>query len=411
MNRALALLLLSVAAVAAACADSNEPGAAPAPSDDAGHTEIPAVDAGPDVVSDATPSPDADAALPTCTEDGWCLVALPNARSLGLNSFRVTGLAMDGSDGVWATTTSTAISDGATTSHLWHYENKNWQTKFGIGPTQSDPFPFDLKAIASNGNGSFIAVGVPGCAWCGPSHAVVLRVENGNVTAEYPPDLRGLRNVIFTSSTEAWALDDEGRLYRTTVTGAAPLTWTLENSPHPPDPDFFNNGGPDLLIRTNTGGLLVAGDSFGNGPAFTYADRREIGDDGNAYWTSSTVPDVFSVQAGVAVSPSNMWLAAGDLLVQSHATDAGVEWTQAPNRYPTQPQAMWASSPSDVWAVASVGRIYRYDGTSWADTAAALNGAPLTVAYLYAITGLPSGEMWIGGQDIAIHRLPPKANP
>jgi hypothetical protein len=414
MNRALAFSFITTLAAAAACADSSDETGTPPVSDDAGNTELPAVDAGPDVVADATPDADVDAALPTCTDDGWCLVALPNARSLGLRDFKVKNFVMDEADGVWVTTASLGLSDGSTTSHVWHYEQNTWHAKFGVGPLQSEPFPYELKGLATNGSGTLLAVGGR-ASWNPAPYAAIVRIENGVVTTEYPEGMNSFVSVVFTSSTEAWAIDDQGSLFRTTVGGTGPLVWTLESSPNPPLPDFYMWGGPTLLLRTPTNGLLLAGNvppQWGkNIPSFTFVDQAAIGGDGSLTWTSTRLPEPVNVYAGVEISPSNIWLASGDGFFRSSDASGALEWARDPKKFPREPQSVWAGSANDIWTVTAVGRVYHYDGTAWTDTAAALNGAPLTVNALTAITGRPSGELWIGGQDVVIHRLPPKAEP
>ncbi|MDF2696693.1 MAG: hypothetical protein K0S65_5076, partial [Labilithrix sp.] len=258
-----------------------------------------------------------------------------------------------------------------------------------------------------------VAVGEKAFAF--PPEPIILRFENGSGSVERPELPRSFVSITFTSSTEVWALDDEGKLYRSEIGGTGPLAWTRESLPHDHDPSKFQPSAR-TVFRSTDGALLVGGSIEGtwgeNGfvPGKVYLDRRTQNGDGSAAWTSTILHDQEAlVAAGVEVAPSVAWLVADDLLLGSPATgtDGGIAWATPSSLYP---EGIWGRAPNDVWAVGSVGRIYHYDGSEWADSAAALNGVPLTVKALYAIDGLPSGELWVGGEDIAIHRVP-KVNP
>lgn len=418
MSRICTAFVLSLLATAAivACADSNDAPAVP-PVDDAGTTPLPEAgderpaDAGADAGPDAKPAPD------TCTADGWCLIPLPDARPIGVQSFRIVSLVADAPGSAWALTSSYIHGTGESTSHLLRYEQGAWTTKFGIGPLQSEPFPYTLTALAGNGAGAFVAVG--GKPFAFPPEPVLLRFENGIASVEHPEDLRSFVSIVFTSSTGVWALDDSGRLYRSELAGAAPLAWTREPIPHDHDPSSFQ-ASATTLFRSSDGALFVGGRIPGRWgedgfvPGQVYVDRRVEDAEGAVTWTSSVAFDQEKpVAAGVVLGPSAMWLAADDLLLGSgpdgDAGNGGLAWSP-PSRVPLYLQDIWGRAPNDVWAVAAVGRIYHYDGFKWADSAAALNGVPLSVDALYAIDGLPSGELWIGGEGVAIHRAP-KVNP
>jgi len=409
MKRALALLVgvLTGGGAIAACADSNE-SFSPAPDEDAS-TAIPPAEAGPadDAGSDvADARTEGGPGLAACTEDGWCKVALPSARSIGLEKFWIVALTMDGAGGVIAATNSFGFS-GDSTSHLLRYDGNVWTTLYGIGPQQAGPFPWQLKALADNGAGTILAVGK--YAGWDRRGAIVLRLENGVVTPEYPTLSEGLASVAFTSTEDAWALDEEGNVYRATL-GSGPLDWTLvEDVPHRPNPSTFARG-PRAMFVSPDGKLMLAGADESSWPARTYVDRE--GADGG--WTSS-VSDLpvdvqpSGVQAGVAATNDVVWLAAYGSLLRVSETASGVEWTET-FRAARYQDALWARGANEAYAVGPVGRIYRYDGTKWTDLSLALNGAPLTTNSLSAITGSPAGELWLGGDDVALHYTP-KANP
>ena len=408
MKRALALALLVLigAGAVGACADSTE--SLPLEPRDDASAPIPPSEAGPidDAGSDAADAhTEGGTGLAACTEDGWCKIALPDSRSIGLETFRIVALAMDGAGGVIAATNSNGFA-GDPTSHLLRYDGKVWTTLFGIGPQQAGPFPWRLMALADNGAGTLLAVGK--YALFDRKGPIVLRIENGVVTDEYPTLPEGLASVAFTSAEDVWALDDVGNLYRATL-GSGALEWTLvEDVPHRPGEWGFPRG-PKAMFVSPAGKLILAGADQSSWPAPAYVDR-EAADGG---WTSS-LSDLpgdqpGDVQAGVAATNDVVWLAAYGSLLRVSETPGGVEWTETFKTARYQ-NALWARGSNEAYAVGPVGRIYRYDGTKWTDLSLALNGAPLTTNYLTAITGSSTGELWLGGEDVALHYTP-RANP
>ena len=408
MKRALALVLLVLTGggAIAACADSTE-SYSPGPGEDAS-TPIPPAEAGPDDAGADVADADGEggAGLAACTEDGWCKVALPSARSIGLESFRVVALAMDGAGGVIAATNSNGFA-GDPTSHLLRYDGKLWTTLYGIGPQQAGPFPWQLMGLVDNGAGTLLAVGK--YAGYDRKGAIVLRIDDGVVTPEYPTLSEGLVSVAFTSPEDVWGLDESGNLYQATL-GSGPLEWTLvEDVPHRPG-EFGWPKGPKTMFVSPDGKLILAGADQSSWPTRPYVDRQ-AGDGG---WTSSVsnFPDdvlVGDVQAGFAATNDVVWLAAYGSLLRVSGTGDGAQWTETfkTTRYQN---ALWARGANEAYAAGPVGRIYRYDGTKWTDLSLALNGAPLTTSYLSAITGSPTGELWLGGFEVVLHYTP-KANP
>jgi len=314
---------------------------------------------------------------------------------------------------VWAATTSFPLADGDPTSHLLRYENGVWNAVYGIGPQQAGPFPYTLTAIAGNGAGSFMAVGKTSSWMVWPPAAIVLRVEDGKVIEEHPEGLRALVSVAFTSATDAWALDDEGRLYGTSIGGDGPLVWTEHASPHPPDPSTFQRG-PATLFVSRTGQLMLGGQVDGRWtddgyvPPFAYVDR--LLEDGT--WSTSNAPEGLYVTAGVAAGTSSVWLAGSFLLGATQLPDGGPDggdavWTRTVENPNYSFASLWARSESDVWAVGGVGRVFHYDGSAWSDAKLALRGAPMTVEWLSAVTGWPAtGELWAGGESVVMHYTP-----
>jgi len=409
MKRALPIIVLSVVAAAAACADTNDEPPTPTVDPDAS-VQAPASDAGvtPEASAEAGADTGAEAAAPpTCNDDGWCLVALPNPRSIGVKNFRPIGLAMDGPGSVWAASYSFPVADGDTTSHILHYENGTWNVVYGIGPNQPGPLPYTLVALASNDAGALLAVGMASSYNVYPRPAAVVRVENGKAIEEHPDGIQELVSVGFTSATDAWALDNEGRLYKTTIGGDGPLVWAEQESPHQPPPSGFPRGASLMFVSTDKK-LVLFGEDSSVWPSRLYVDRQM--DDRS--WVTTFLPDgFFSITTGVSSAPDALWLAGTSFLGATglpSAPDAGEPvWTSTPAQFDWVPRALWARSENDVWSVGDVGRVFHFDGTAWKDAALALGSVPMTVEYLNSITGWPAtGEMWVGGESVVMHYTP-----
>jgi hypothetical protein len=404
---------LVAAVLGVACATSNDP-VAVTPAEDA--SVLPSQDSLTDasVEAGADASVDVDAQVPTCA-DGWCKNPLPDGRPYGFDPFRITGLAMDGTN-TWATTTTFAFDGSGNHAHLLQYEGGTWLPKWGLGISQVEPFPFtfDLNAIASDGKGGFMAVG--GAPYGGPG-AIVLRIEGGVVTPEYPQNVAsGFVALAFSAPGQPWALDGQGFLYRNVTGDDGTSTWNLEPAPHMADPVTFSK--PNVLFATTVGSIAIAGTLNGTWgddgfvPGYQYVDIRSEDADAGVTWRTSKVPCDYSFSAGVESAPSKIWLATNNSLIGSQpdadaGDNGGLAWAPIAKPIPILPEALWARSATDVFAVGPVGRIYHYDGSDWSDAKLALNGAPFTTNELKAIAGLPSGEMWVGGFDVALHFAPP----
>ncbi len=416
MKRALPLIVLCMFAAAAACADSNpeqppvddDDASVPAPGSDGGLSPEASADADAQVNHEAGPSP-------TCNEDGWCLVPLPDPQALGVQNFRVIGMAMEAPGKLLAATNSFPLSDGLTTSHLLRYENGTWTSVYGLGPTQPGPFDYTLRAFASNGAGSFMAVGESSSFDVWPKPSIVLRVEGGKVIEEHPAGIAALVAVTFTNANDAYALDQDGRVYKTTIGGAGALVWTEQEVPHPVG-EFGFPRGPKGLFASTDGALILTGEdnSTFEFPPPKYLDRQTP--DGS--WVTTFLPDpYFDVMAGVSVAPDALWVAGpyfiGGTALPTEAPDGGEPgsepvWSSIPSPYPQFiMRSLWARNANDIWAAGYVGRVFHFDGTTWSDAKPALRGMPMTIEWLSAITGWPAtGEVWVGGESVLMHYTP-----
>jgi hypothetical protein len=69
----------------------------------------------------------------------------------------------------------------------------------------------------------------------------------------------------------------------------------------------------------------------------------------------------------------------------------------------------WGKAEADQWIGGDYGRLKRWDGTSWTQAKTTISKFPDTTP-LHAMWGDANGELWVVGDGIAMHRLPPKKN-
>jgi hypothetical protein len=65
--------------------------------------------------------------------------------------------------------------------------------------------------------------------------------------------------------------------------------------------------------------------------------------------------------------------------------------------------ALWIRSATDAWVAGSFGRLRHYDGASWSEAALAVSPKP-EVAPFYGIWGTSDDDLWVVGDNIAIHK-------
>ena len=135
-------------------------------------------------------------------------------------------------------------------------------------------------------------------------------------------------------------------------------------------------------------------------------------------WTSHAHP-ALDVRGLYAASPDDVWAVAsitdgarsiGTLLHKGPAATAFTQIAGLPN-VPSTLASIWGASASDVWAVGEVGTILHYDGFSWVPIAPT-NATPRP---LLAVHGASKDAVWAVGGNGALYRmtaaLPPVAAP
>lgn len=343
-----------------------------------------------DVGAEAGPDVDADAIR--CSGE-LCLVDLPNAAVYGLSRWVFSGVVVDPVIGAWAIANG-VDGDEAATAQVLHFEGGGWKVVHSARLALSaEARSVQLSSLASDGQGHLIAVGT---ARSGPS-GVILRGDGKSFTVTaFDEDLRA----VWASGSATFVAGGGGRIFRSEADGG----WADESAA----------GGDFLTIWGTAEDLHVAGSKFDEDfwMDFGHVGRRVIDDAGAPAWSfqsfappDAPYPGLGAIGAGVTAG-EHRFFSTREALAAWTVEDGEPRWTYEEQKLPVPLRAFWARSPSEIWAVGEVGRLYRFDGTAWEDAFLVFNGAPLT-ARLTAVGGTSAGELFVVGDGVALRRAAP----
>ncbi len=102
-------------------------------------------------------------------------------------------------------------------------------------------------------------------------------------------------------------------------------------------------------------------------------------------------------RAVTGTSSSDLWAIGGDLIY--HSSGFG-QWTEVPSNAPgVTLRSVWASSPTNAWAVGYSGVMLHWNGTAWSRAPNVVGGA------LLGIHGTSASNVWAVGVDgVVLHR-------
>lgn len=90
--------------------------------------------------------------------------------------------------------------------------------------------------------------------------------------------------------------------------------------------------------------------------------------------------------------------------INDGATFTWTEGAGAPVKAGMAHVAGWGTGPNDVWLAGVYGRLNHWDGTSWRTASIALTDVFPVVQDFYAMWGKDRNNLWVVGQDIALHK-------
>ena len=79
----------------------------------------------------------------------------------------------------------------------------------------------------------------------------------------------------------------------------------------------------------------------------------------------------------------------------------GLDWTQMNPGTPAALHGTWGASPTDVYVVGSFSTILHYDGTAWSPVDTGIPGLPLTD--YFGVWGSSANDVYVGGQNQLLH--------
>lgn len=399
---ALAVTFAVPSAVACSNGDSADDSAADASSE--GPEILQGGDAGDSGSPPATDaSTGADAAIPTCTEEGWCHTVVPNKQTLRA----VWG---DGQGVVWT------VSDQG---NVLRWDGAAWTQSYSAGSGLYAIWgssPTDLWVGGEHGlyHGTgaspdtltWTAVSAPApvaavySIW-GSGENDVWAVGDTTPAPQLNPDTPDFV-LHYSGANAGWALDP--------ISSAAPSTYFAA---------VWGTGANDVwLVGTvdstdwTVGSYvarLVHGQSDGiGGFAWSDVDGPAVG----GYLTPTV--------GGASISQNLVFLygvqdTQFDCLTYSGVRDETLSFTwtpQAPDPVSTsgvcmQDYAIWGTGPNDVWKGGMYGRLRHWDGSEWKIARIAIENEIPVQNTIYAIWGTGPDDIWVIGDGLALHKVSP----
>jgi len=406
----------SVVLVVVACASSEEPAA---PLNDDASVAI-ATDASHDdsslVVDDSGSTADAgldvDAAPPVCTTEGWCHTVVPRGQTF----VDVWG---DGTGKVWAISQGQSSGEGK----IFFWDGAAWTLSYAATA--------DLYALWGNS---------PTDLWVGTSKGLLHGTGPSATAITWTeatlPVVNGtnlyVRSIWGSGPNDTWAVG--ARI------GAGSPTYVLHRSGPAADPDA---GTTEWVIDTSpelssVSPLTIWGSSSddvwlnaeyndASGVKGRLLRRRPDGTGTNAWRVSTDLPEVNSWFTGQALgknfalinSASGYGNVTGfDLGVSNddgdHFTWRHLTLDTLPYSAFKKASVVWASGPNDIWAIATtaVGSTWLVqlkdpETSSWRVASISLSDAVPVTRKMNAIWGSGPNDIWVVGNELALHKVDP----
>jgi hypothetical protein len=397
--------LIAVAACATSV-DDPEPATTPPASDDAGPV-TPGVDAG--VAVDASDGAAPDGAPRARCGDGWCYDPLPDATTWFPDGFgwRFAAAWADPILGAWA-----LAGDGNAPPRLLHFDGTTWV------PVHAVVDPSATKASA--------AKGIP---WAmtgdGKGHIVAVAVDADGVTLAAHLDASGFRvkalpyamfggsyvdprGAWLRQADEIWIASALTIVHQVpsgtagSVTVPDGSTWRIEAGLLP-----AGTFGGITMWSADASSALIASTAMFAGGTDGFVASVVPAASGAPTVTVTPLPPFGAFTSMVTTAAGGVapraWVAANYYVAQVGLDAGAVVLTPTDGGLPSA-NAIGSAAPG-AWAVGGAGNIYRDDGTAWKAATPVIDGVPAT-ANLTAVASLPSGETWVFGNNVVLHRRP-----
>ncbi|MBN9163970.1 MAG: hypothetical protein J0I07_23585 [Myxococcales bacterium] len=393
---AIALLVFPGAAIAAACATSENT----APSNELDPVIL---EAGSSETPDAADAADADAGhrrpdlvdAGTCSASGLCVVNAPVDTQINVTSIRGSG-----PNDVWAVGTNRTVV---------HYDGKVWEK---AAPLTDEVTPFTMRAVWLDGPSDvWIGAGsilYHSTGWNGPSGTAwssatfidgtsvnAIAGMNGNVLLA-----RQVNNDFWTTfpalmTCRGWMNDNLVDLEEVATPmfdaeGADGL-WSLAMTR--PDEAWATSLGSDdrpgaRVVRIHRASS-DAGDPVGDGASWQVEE-----------YDSRTSRNLYGVWGNEQV----VWVVGegGTLRRMTPAKLSSRAFETVASPVTADLRGIYGFGPDDVWAVGDDATVVHYDGKVWSRLATPLDGVNVKPR-LFAVWGSSPKDVWIGGNGVMLH--------
>jgi len=353
------------------------------------------VDAEPaDTPVQVDPGDGGDAALvpPGCSEDGWCVVTLPELEATTLSA--VWG---SGPSDVWAVGSAGTIAhyDGATWAVLPKTDGGTEQTLFTVwGSGPNDVWAGSTERVLFHTDG-----------WK-QGHATWSLVEGSKRWQE--------RLAAFEQS------DPAGKLRVWALWGTGPNdVWMFSNGTiRAWHAGGYGDGAVDWIpvLDYFPGTSIAFKGAWGSGPN----DLWVVGGEGKILHSPTgyhdEVVDWEIVNSGThqdlnaiwGTAPDDIWAVGRVGAIRHYTYDAGdaLRWVPTTSGVDAELRAIWGTGANDVWVVGDSATILHGDGASWSRSR--LPPLPEATAFR-GIWGSGANDVWVVGDGVILHRGPTKA--
>ena len=392
---AIALLVLPAAAIAAACATTDDT----APSNDVPQVIL---EAGTSETLDAADAADVDAGhrppdlvdAGTCSASGLCVVAAPIDTQINVASIRGSG-----PNDVWAVGTNRTIL---------HYDGKVWEK---AAPLTDEVSPFTMRAVWLGGPGDvWIGAGsvlYHSTGWNGPNGTTLSSttfIDGTSVSA-----IAGMNGTVLLGRQ---VLNDFWTKFPALVTCRGWMNDNLLDPAEVPTPMFDADGADGLwsmtMIRPNEAWATSLGvyDRPGARVVRIHRAASDGGDSGaDPSWQveehdSRTSRNLYGVWGDEQV----VWVVGegGTLRRMTPAKVASRAFETVPSPVIADLRGVHGFGPNDGWAVGDDATVVHYDGKTWSRIATPLDAVNVKPR-LFAVWGSSPKDVWIGGNGVMLH--------
>lgn len=354
------------------------------PGDDAA-SDAGAKDSGADAQGTSDAGNDAETAENQCTDEGWCHTDVPDTQFLK----DVWG---DGQGSVWSVSVE---------GNIFRWDGKAWTlARAGTSP---------LYAVWGSG---------PTDVWVGGDAGLLHGTGASPSTltwAEIPLDVP-IRTIWGTSATDIWTggytqltyRSWNGRLYH--FAGGDPdvaSSWVV-------DPTAPTTNGYDKIWGLSSTdfwigglkGIVATSDPYG-----AYASHHVPDGNGGYTWRQEYFASNLFL-GGTSLSPTQtiiLGFGPPETYVTGDSSDNGATfaWTSHDGfGVGVAHRAVWSSSPNDIYMASIGGWLRHFDGTSWNVSHIATQNVIPVINDFSAIWGTGPNDVWVVGQDIALHKGP-----